>query len=151
MRPLVRALVLAALIPAAGCGGGGDPVTVRGTVTLNDQPVGGAVIQFFPPSATTPAFTGTSKPDGTYEIVVPAETKAPAGSYKVTVAKYEPKKGGKGAPNTEGMDPTQLKMMGLAANVLPPAYENAQNALLTVEIKPGQVTGDLKLSWALKK
>ncbi|WP_157369727.1 hypothetical protein [Zavarzinella formosa] len=147
------ALLMATLaVSLSGCGDAGSSLTIRGKVTLNDEPVGGADIQYFIPQETQiNAFHGKSKDDGTYEIVVPATVKTPPGAYRVTVVKYEPKKDGKSKVNTEGMDTTQLKMMGLAVNVLPGVYENAQSTPLTVEVKPGQVTGDLKLSGAAKK
>lgn len=144
--------LLTVLVPLlSGCGGGGESVKIKGKVTLNDHPLGNADLQFFPPGNTeVSSFAGKSKDDGTYEVIVPPTTKLAIGTYKVTVTKYEAKTG-KSKVNTEGMDITQLKMAGLAVNSLPSNYATAKSTSLTADIKPGEVTADLKLNAAEKK
>lgn len=75
--PLVCLIAAAGF--ATGCGEAGpDTTRLTGAVSVNGQPLSGALLKFFPASGER-AESGVVEPDGTYTVaLVP-------GSYKVTV------------------------------------------------------------------
>jgi hypothetical protein len=79
------ALIVAVLL-AAGCGGAGKPVKVRGVVTLDGTPLSGATVSFEPSSEGRPAGGVTDK-DGVFRLTTyRSEDGALPGEYRVTVA-----------------------------------------------------------------
>lgn len=73
-----------------GCGDGGPKTyPVSGTVTLDDKPLAGATITFFPDSGNNPAAT-LSDAQGKYAMSTRKQGDgAVTGSYTVTVTKYQ--------------------------------------------------------------
>ncbi|MCL4206739.1 MAG: hypothetical protein KJ000_30000 [Pirellulaceae bacterium] len=93
-RRLVRALLgFALVLLVVGCGGGSKVkvAEVSGVIRLDDQPIGGAEVNFLGPEFAGIATTG---PDGRYEL------KAQVGENKIYVSKLE------GGP--PGIDPRLL-------------------------------------------
>jgi len=73
----------------AGCNPPLPPMApVKGTVTLNGQPVTSGQVAFVPADDKTGAglSAGTIGSDGTYEIHTANQSGAPLGKYKVTVS-----------------------------------------------------------------
>jgi len=80
-----------ALLLVAGCGGQ-KPVPVSGKVTLNEQPLEGAIVTFIPENgasnAELPGATGRTGADGTFEMKVADKENASGahiGSYVVRI------------------------------------------------------------------
>lgn len=140
------ALLAALTLPvAAGCGSGNpSTVPVKGTVTLNGNPVDGASVTFVPEAGGRPA-TGTTDASGQFTLTT-FETGdgAPEGKYKVGVNKtsaavnVEAGAGGAAPPGVQlsgppgsGGPPPRPK------SELPEKYGNAEKSGLTVEVKSG--------------
>lgn len=117
-------LVLALLAPPlAGCGQGDRPPLgqVKGRVTIGGEPLGGAIIMFFPDSGR-PAVATTDK-DGNYELMY-----------------SEDAKGCKVGPATIGFaTPTG----GSPSHAIPAKYLNRSE--LQREVKSGSQTFDFDL------
>jgi hypothetical protein len=79
-RSLGRALGVAILVLAAGCGG---PYRVAGTVHLNGEPVSKAKVVAYPDNGRPPVMADTDA-DGAFVLT------ADAGDYKVVVIPYDP-------------------------------------------------------------
>jgi len=90
-------VVLIAIGLSLGCGGGTNPLPddapplhpVKGKVTYNGAPLGGALVVLYPESGN---FSGSAqtKEDGTFSAqAYPPHDGMPVGTYKVTVKKTE--------------------------------------------------------------
>jgi hypothetical protein len=153
------------MLVSLGCSGERlEPVyPVSGTITSKGKPVEGAIVAFTP---TTPgvgiAASGITDASGVYKLTTRTNGDgAAAGTYGVTVAKYdkklEPKK-------TEGPNeladpyditneyPTGYNEMqaseiaaSLSKNLLPPKYANPTTSNLNAEVKSGENTFDFKV------
>ena len=53
----------------AGCGSENDLATVKGTVTLNGQPLEGAIVEFQPAATGGSPSSGQTDADGRYELM----------------------------------------------------------------------------------
>ncbi len=74
-----------ALLIGAGCGGN-SPVPVRGTVTLDGTPVGGASVLFLPEGGAGRQAVGLTEADGSFQLTTAATNDgALRGKYKVVV------------------------------------------------------------------
>lgn len=76
-------------VSAAGCSGGDGlgRVAVKGSVTLNGEPVPNGVVRFKPAAGTEGPMANTMITDGQYEI--PQDQGPVAGEYEVRVQAYE--------------------------------------------------------------
>jgi hypothetical protein len=91
---------LALGLALSGCGGA-RPVKVSGTVTLNGQPVEGAMVQFVPVKEGGRPATGTTGADGSFSLTtVENHDGAMPGEYKVVVI-YNPPVESAPGENTE--------------------------------------------------
>ncbi|VTR99593.1 hypothetical protein [Tuwongella immobilis] len=145
MRQLVCVgLLFGLFVTVIGCGGPGTN-KLTGKVTLDGSPMPNGALQFYPPNATVPAFSVNTKDDGTFEAIIPGDANLPTGSYTVTAAKYELKKGSKMTVG-EGMDMAQLAMTGNATNVLPKKFSSPKDSPLKYEVKFPTATGDLAIT-----
>ena len=131
------------LLATSGCSKSELPVTaVTGTVTLDDKPLAGAQVVFYPnedrkldisiPSSTnaTGAFTLARN--------VQTEVILKPGTYRVLVGKFtraRPDAADKANENPEA-DPDYDEYRG--RNILPPIYNHKQKSPIVVEIKPGE-------------
>ena len=134
---LTCALLLLAL---AGCPGGGagrdqpDLVPVGGTVTLDGEPLSGAIVTFLP-VGTTPGWgcTGLTDASGRYEIMADAEHKgAPVGDFKVAITKWV-MEDGSDFQSAEGLSPMEAG----ALELLPPKYSDEAETELKATVPAG--------------
>jgi hypothetical protein len=82
---LIIALICCSLCILAGCEPGNSLVQAKGSITIDGNPVGGAVLLFHPTSGQGSVSSAESKADGTFVPVTNTEPGIPVGSYKVTV------------------------------------------------------------------
>lgn len=143
-----RALMLAALLVATGCGGGGY-VPVSGRVTYNDAPLAGAQVLFQPIGGQGGVATGVGsfgRTDAEGRFTLEASTATPTagavpGKHTVRIA-LPPAKGASqdsDAANAGGKPNTQQ------ANPIPAEYNEKTN--LTFEVPAG---GSKSADFALK-
>jgi hypothetical protein len=74
---------------AGGCGGKKHHIPTDGTVTLDGQAVGDAMIVFIPETSGGEPLRAHSKDDGTFSLGTDKATGAPTGTYKVVVNKFD--------------------------------------------------------------
>jgi hypothetical protein len=89
LKYVLALMSFAVMATFAGCGGGNpfDTVPVTGTVTLDGQPVDGALV-LFQPSGDHKAASGTTDSSGKFTLTTGnAGDGAMPGQYKVTVSK----------------------------------------------------------------
>lgn len=121
-------LVLAALTLALGCDRGPAVGTVKGTVTLDGQPVDGGLIRLVPAD-------GNSQP---------ADCQIAAGAYTITMPIGEKKveiywtKGGGGKVDTASQGTEKVVLL------VPPKYNT--ESTLTCTVEKGQAVKDFALS-----
>jgi len=115
------------LLVITGCGGGGVKLTeVKGTVTVDGQPVQGLEVSFEPQGVEGGSSLGYTQADGTYELHYPGgKTGAVIGTHTVRVVGSEMDEGG-----------VSVK--------IPPKY-NTQTEL-TFEVKSGSNTYDIPIT-----
>jgi hypothetical protein len=111
-----------------GCGGGGPPSgTVKGTVTLDGQPVPAGTVMFIPDQSagmSGPAAQGQLGSDGTFELQGPAgRREVLVGAYIVTVT------GPQVSSDSEGSSATSVK--------LPEKYQYEQSSGITQQVVEG--------------
>lgn len=107
-------LAVMLLAGASGCGGGLVPVT--GVVTLDGQPVEGAMVLFVPEDNRGRPAQGVTAGDGSFTLSTGMEPGAAAGDYKVLVTKTS----GTLPPGADPASPGYLK------SLLPKVYGEAQ-------------------------
>lgn len=169
----VFALMLAATM-LVGCGGPSNPPTepVSGTVTLDGEPVEGAVITFVPDDSANQAAVARSQEDGSYELTTFASGDgAMAGTYKVQVMKMTLPEGGHN-PYGEGESQTSDEIEEMsqedelaameaaysatdakgsgkeekAKNLLPEKYAKAASSGLSYTVEPGGGTFNIEMT-----
>lgn len=125
----VRILMSAAvLLPLAGCGGGSSPWgtelgTVRGTVTLDGQPLANAILMLVPDGEGTRRSSAKTDSSGKYNAMYSPDVEGvPTGPCTVMVS--------------FGLD--------LSRGVVPPKYSS--ESVLKFEVKPGENTYDIKMT-----
>lgn len=124
------------LVLAIGCGSGKSPNPgyeyVEGIVTLDDEPVSGASVAFFPITDTPPmeTATGVTNEKGVYRLLSKTLVGAVAGEYKVLIAKTTP-------PQTEDFSQAQ--------DLLPGIYKHPKNTPLTATVNKGRNKIDFEL------
>ena len=139
VRSLGGALGLALLI-GAGCGGN-SPVPVRGTVTLDGNPVAGAVVLFIPEGAGGRQASGQTGPDGNFQLTTSAQNDgALRGKYKVVVQYTE----GATAPPASnakeamlGQEKAQQAKKAPPKYVIPDRYSDPGKTELRQEVPTG--------------
>jgi len=125
------AWLVSALLPAAGCGGGPAYHPVRGTVTLDGDPLPEANVTFRPEQEDGPWGIGRTDEKGQYTIRAGQEEGLPAGDYEVRVSTYM---GGNPQPDPP-IPPVPERV---------PAEYNVHTTL-TREVKPGENAFPLEL------
>lgn len=91
MRASWVGLSLFLILPASGCGGPDKPVKVKGKLTLDDQPVAGALVTFLKQGPKGHDAHGQTQADGSFELTTfTANDGALPGDYKVVVEYHEP-------------------------------------------------------------
>ncbi|MCC7420227.1 MAG: carboxypeptidase regulatory-like domain-containing protein [Planctomycetaceae bacterium] len=144
-----RAILALALVTSlVGCGGGAPPSKplpktepVTGTVTLDDQPLSGALVTFVP-MGDTQGVECSGKTDESGKFT-PQQLRGaegvPAGTYRVYIRR--PLRGGK--PIT---DDASGAAGGVVVESLPPKYSNPTESKLTATIPPGGGPVEFKLT-----
>jgi hypothetical protein len=133
----------ALLLTLAGCGGGAKLtyVEVEGKVTLNEEPLGGVVVRFYPESEANnqlPYSTGKTDAAGRYKLTsVDGPAGAVVGRHRVVVSRpprERPSDLDKPPPEETGPD-------------IPVAYTVADKTPLVITVKSGdRQTIDLRLT-----
>lgn len=139
---------------ACGCGEQGETTyPVRGTVTLNGEPVSGAIVAFNPKGPGKPA-SGVTDQSGAYQLTTNfGGDGAVAGDYSVTIVKYEssPTADGQAETSANSEDayditddyPEGYDEMAASAgqtpgskNLLPRIYANDSTSALIAQVQP---------------
>jgi hypothetical protein len=88
---LQRMILLFSLTWLLGCSSA-EPIPVQGTVLLNDKPVGGVFVFFYPDQADPKVSTfgtGNTNDKGEFVIVNKSRTEGlPPGTYRVTCSRF---------------------------------------------------------------
>jgi hypothetical protein len=149
-------LVLAGI---SGCGGDGNPRTepVSGTVTLDGDPVAGAIVTFQPEGGGKSA-VGTTDESGRYQLTTFRQGDGVVeGTYNVTVAKWEG-----GEPPAE-VAPTEMRDFSDGdygdaytppdeapppppRNLLPERYNSPRMSELSYTVTRGENTYNIELT-----
>jgi len=124
-------LVLLALAGAGGCSS--STVEISGKVLLQQQPVGGAVIDFALSGEQPRVYRGLSLPDGAYRIDYGVDGGLIKGKYRVTVTRTETPEG---KPLPLGEEGAAALAAGKAVN---------RSYVLEKEITASSTTFDLNL------
>ena len=129
------------VVVLAGCGGDSGPVTapVSGKVTLDGEPLAGAVVNFGVEDFVGSGKTGS---DGTYSL----DQGAALGENKVWIEKFVPPEGFTDDPE-EGMDEGQLEAINMdsvesgetidTGEKIPADYSDSEKTILKVVVNEG--------------
>lgn len=127
-------LCVVSIFSLAGCGGADLPELgeVTGTVTLNGQPVEGALVEFIPDSGRPSS--GVTDAEGVYTLTYTAEASgAVTGTHTVNITTARAQQGG------EGDEP----LVEARPETIPQAYND--ETTLSVEVEAGSNTHDFVL------
>jgi hypothetical protein len=135
---------------AAGCGKPKPPpmVEVSGRITINEAPLPSARIRFMP---TFPGFgaeviaEAVSGPDGRYALTCSGSQGACIGTHRVVVEEGPLPAGLSGESGESQMKMTRY-LQSLSNRPIPPHYNNVAQTPLTIEVKDGETSYDLKLT-----
>lgn len=132
MKSLSRFSVFLGLAVAvlSGCGGSDGKVPVSGTLMHKGQPVGDAVIVFYPEGGGRPV-SAESGSDGKFRF----PQGAPVGKHKVTLAASTPTMEGEPEPAQPGEDPYAVEDQPTLP--VPEKYRDPSTSDLTVEVPEG--------------
>lgn len=133
--------VVATAVFALGCGSGGPELPVNGIVTMDERPLDGATVIFYPETGGKPGAAVTGS-DGKFVIVgLQRESGLAPGKYKVTVSKMkfydEPPVGAITEVDTK--------------NDLAPIYSNPAQTILSYSVTGDGKPIEIKLSSKRKK
>ena len=142
-------LFVVLLSVCGGCGSSTGPnlVTVSGIVTLDSQPLTGAIVKFFPMDPKLTGSFGVTDTNGKFELLTASNKGAHPGSYKVVIEHFTDPTG-KPIAKTEGQDLTQQQLQGQIQQTLPITYSDFMATTLTADVKP---QGKNELEFPLKK
>jgi hypothetical protein len=121
------------MVICVGCSDG-NFATVNGTVSLDDKPLDGGSVIFFPEAPGQLAYSAIS-PDGSYNLKTPSRAGLVPTSY-VAIVSYR-----SGMPSS-GMTLRQIQ----ALEKVPIRYCNKETSDLHEDVKPGRNSIDLKLT-----
>jgi hypothetical protein len=125
-------LALSLVFAAIGCSGSSGP-RITGKVMLDGAPLADAEVLFEKREKEGGSNSGAkTNADGKLQVVTMGKPVV-AGTYLVAVSKYVDKKG-------KVLDPgeiQQLRMAGLAKNIVPDKFTNPMTSDLKVELKQG--------------
>jgi hypothetical protein len=124
----IRFIFVLLLAMALGCGGGKKFAPVSGKVTMNGQPLAGAMISFQPDVDSyedAPGSTGKTNDKGEYTLkAATGESGARVGKHKVMINLWATKPGAKDAPTERGGPPLEDKV--------PSRYNDATELIFAV-------------------
>jgi hypothetical protein len=129
-------LLFAVLLAGMGCGG---QKSVEGIVLLNDTPVPGATVSFFPEDDKGRPCSAITDSEGKFQVKTGGEQGVAPGKYKVVVMKTE---GGDDAPvspragNPQEMEEyvKRMKEGGKVKSLLPEEYGNPKKTPFSVTV-----------------
>jgi hypothetical protein len=129
------------VLTVAGCSGSGGVVPVSGVVTLDNQPLGGAMVEFHPFSESPRVAVGVADEQGRFELTTidPGDGAMP-GTYRVTVD--VPDQSPSGDPGTE-FDALVAAPSEAQQRIVPVKYTLVDKTPLTVKVP---VSGKLELA-----
>lgn len=140
---IARGLVCLVAFAVLGCGGskGPDLVPAKGVLTLDGKPLAGATVIFHSDGKRGQEGVGQTDDKGAFVLRTTNRDGAIPGSYKVTVQSYV-KPDGSPLVVTEqdrqqGIDVTQLIVMGQAKSAVPEKYTDPDSTDVHFEIKAG--------------
>jgi hypothetical protein len=147
VRYLFRGLAVALALAAASCGDG--KVKVKGVVTLDGTPVEGAMVTFIPEAGGGRNAFGSTKPDGSFQLMTQKENDGVApGNYKVTVTYTEPVKTAAAANMKDAwtaFKTAEKQKKPPAKYVIPAKYGDPNKTVLKQKVPPdGEVKFDLQ-------
>jgi hypothetical protein len=125
-------LVVMLLCAVSGCWGN-DFGTVEGIVSLDEKPLEGGSVNFYPAESGPLSYSDIGS-DGSFQIRTASRKGLLPGKYIATVS-Y------RSAPPSPGMTISQI----MALEKVPIKYCTKQTSDLHVEVKPGKNSIDLKL------
>lgn len=151
-RSAAAVLAVTALTAAflTGCGKPKPPpiVEVGGRIMINDVPLPSARIRFmpmFPGFGAEVIAEGVSDAEGRYALVCSGSPGACVGTHRVVVEEGPLPPGASGESGEAQMKMTRY-LQSLTNRPIPPQYGNLAQSPLTVEVKAGESSYDLKLS-----
>ena len=139
-----ESFMLAAVLAAAGCGGGSGPVPVRGVVTLDGQPVANAAVVFVAQTPGGRDAYGSTDANGAFRLTTtkPDDGALP-GKYKVVIQPAGP--GGGSTPFDDTSKPPAPAPKAPLGPRIPAKYTVAGQTPLTQDVPPsGEVVFDLQ-------
>ncbi len=143
LSPAAMWIVLLVAVVAAGCGNRGPLGQVKGTVRLDGQPLEDAAVTFLPDGAegaSAPHSTGKTDAAGHFQLrCEDGREGAPVGWHRVTVEDL--------APYRLPRDDNAPATAGALKPRVPGAYHDPGKTPIRREVKPGEQTIDLELSW----
>lgn len=117
---------------ATGCTASSKP-KITGKVTLDGSPLADAELSFEKQQKGGGAkYEAKTDSEGKYQLVLYGKESVEPGTYRVTISKYVDKQG----KVTDPGELIQLKMAGLAKNVVPAQYNDPDLTQLRAELKP---------------
>jgi hypothetical protein len=144
-RPACRlSFTLAAVLAAAGCGGGTGPVPVHGVVKLDGQPVANAAVVFVAQTPGGRDAYGSTDATGAFRLTTtkPDDGALP-GTYKVVIQPAGP--GGGSTPFDDTDKPPAARPKAAPGPRIPTKYTVAGQTPLTQDVPPsGAVVLDLQ-------
>jgi len=139
-----HSFALAAVLAAAGCGGGTGPVPVRGVVKLDGQPVVNASVVFIPQNPGGREAYGSTDANGAFRLTTtkPDDGALP-GKYKVVIQPPAPAGGSTPFDDTD-KKPAPVPKAPPGPRI-PVQYTVAGQTPLMQDVPPsGEVVFDLK-------
>jgi len=127
------------LLAVLGCGSASE-VAVRGTVTLDGQPLANALVTFFPEGNTAGlGGSGRTGADGKYTLTPSRKGQALApGEYRVVIRRPL-------NPDGSPADPSVPPIESQARETLPPMYSQRESSVLKATVSSDQTTHDFRL------
>jgi hypothetical protein len=132
-RLAMSALAIALALMTTSCSSGGSKPRITGKVMMDGSPLTDAELSF-----TKQQKGGGSKlmartdSEGKYQVIIYGTQPIEPGTYRVSIDKWVDKKG----QVTDPGELTQLKMAGMAKNLVPAPYNDPDLSPLKAELKP---------------
>ena len=144
----LSALAVCGICVASGCSDNSKPVKVRGVITLDNQPVAGAVVTFLAQGSSGRDAHGWTRADGSFELTTfSPDDGAFAGEYKVVVYYNEPESsGGEITDEAKTMQAIGKKPQKKSAKYsIPAKYSDPAKTTLRATVPPsGKLTLNLQ-------
>ncbi len=120
----------------AGCSGesGTRLVPVKGQVTVQGKPAGGAHLLFYPADGKSNPSEARSDPDGKFVVETVGKPGMAPGEYKVTISYLTNPDKTAYTPKPGDLDLEQLRMQGKVIESLPAKYSNLQMTELKIVV-----------------